>query len=106
MKKGSAEDDAMGPSKVHSVNSLSYEQAVQELEAIVRRLEGDAFTLEESVKAFERGEALRSHCEALLNAAEARIEKIKLSSKGEVLGTAPLDPPNETQTRTKEPSET
>ena len=47
--------------------------------------------LAESIAIYERGEALKSHCESLLKAAEARIEKITLKS-GKPVGTEPLDP--------------
>ncbi|HZB36772.1 MAG TPA: exodeoxyribonuclease VII small subunit, partial [Beijerinckiaceae bacterium] len=48
--------------------------------------------LEESIQIYERGEALKRHCESLLKRAEARIEKITLSPSGQPTGTAPLDP--------------
>ena len=48
--------------------------------------------LDESVKLFERGEALKRRCDALLKEAEARIEKIALGADGKPSGIAPLDP--------------
>ena len=63
-----------------------------ELEEIVTRLEKGAVTLEESIAIYERGEALRKHCETLLQSAEMRIEKITLGADGTPTGVAPLDP--------------
>lgn len=73
------------------VTALSFEQAVSELENIVARLERGDVPLDQSIEIYERGEALKTHCEALLNAAEARIEKIRLDRNGKPVGTEPLD---------------
>jgi exodeoxyribonuclease VII small subunit len=48
--------------------------------------------LEDSITIYERGEALKKHCEALLKRAEARIERITFGPDGAPNGTAPLDP--------------
>ena len=73
------------------IASLPFEKALEELEAIVRQLEGGKVPLEDSIAIYERGEALKSHCEALLKRAEARIEKITIGPDGQATGTAPLD---------------
>lgn len=73
------------------VKAMSFEVALAELENIVARLEGGKAPLAESIAIYERGEALKSHCEGLLKAAEARIEKITLKN-GKPVGTEPLDP--------------
>ena len=73
------------------VAGLSFEKALGELEAIVQKLEGGNVPLEDSIAIYERGEALKTHCEALLKAAEMRIEKITLRN-GQATGTEPLDP--------------
>jgi exodeoxyribonuclease VII small subunit len=73
------------------VSSLSFEKAVEELEAIVSALERGDVALDRSIEIYERGEALKKHCEALLNAAENRIEKIRLDRAGKPQGTEPLD---------------
>lgn len=73
------------------VKSMSFEQALNELEQIVQKLEGGKAPLAESISIYERGEALKGHCEALLKTAEARIEKITLSRDGKPTGTEPLD---------------
>lgn len=73
------------------IASLSFEKALAELEGIVSRLEGGKVDLEDSIKIYERGEALRKHCERKLAEAEARIEKITLDPAGKPTGKAPLD---------------
>jgi exodeoxyribonuclease VII small subunit len=73
------------------VKAMTFETALAELEGIVARLEGGKAPLAESIAIYERGEALKSHCEGLLKAAEARIEKISLKN-GKPVGTEPLDP--------------
>ena len=72
------------------VKSMSFEAALKELEDIVGKLEGGKAPLAESIAIYERGEALKSHCEGLLKAAEARIDKIALRN-GKPVGTEPLD---------------
>jgi exodeoxyribonuclease VII small subunit len=74
------------------IASLSFEQALAELEAIVQKLESGQAPLEESIALYERGESLKARCEALLKDAEMRIEKIALGPDGKPKGTVPLDP--------------
>ena len=73
------------------VSTLSFEQAVEELERIVSALERGDVALDKSIEIYERGEALKKHCEALLNAAENRIEKIRIDRAGNPQGVEPLD---------------
>jgi exodeoxyribonuclease VII small subunit len=73
------------------VKTMSFEKALEELELIVGTLESGRAPLAESIAIYERGEALKSHCETLLKTAEARIEKITLSRDGKPTGTEPLD---------------
>lgn len=73
------------------IKSLSFEQALGELEDIVRKLEGGDAALEDSIALYERGEALKQHCEKRLREAEAKVEKIRLSGSGAPEGTEPLD---------------
>ncbi|MBL0370802.1 exodeoxyribonuclease VII small subunit [Rhizobium sp. KVB221] len=80
-----------GENEKPEVSSLSFEQAVAELETIVARLERGDVALDQSIAIYERGEALKKHCETLLDAAEARIEKIRLDRNGKPTGTEPLD---------------
>ena len=73
------------------INRMPFEAALAELEGIVAKLEQGAVPLEESIKIYERGEALKSHCDKLLKNAEMRIEKITLGADGKPRGAAPLD---------------
>lgn len=73
------------------VSGYSFEKAVAELESIVARLERGDVALDESIAIYERGEALKKHCEALLTTAEKRIEKIRLDRAGKPQGLEPLD---------------
>ena len=68
------------------VTTLPFERALAELEEIVGQLERGSVPLEESITIYERGEALKKHCEALLRNAEMRIEKITLGSDGSPIG--------------------
>jgi exodeoxyribonuclease VII small subunit len=73
------------------INKMPFEAALAELEAIVAKLEQGSVALEESIKIYERGEALKAHCDKLLKNAEMRIEKITLGGDGKPKGAAPLD---------------
>ena len=73
------------------IAALSFEAALAELEAIVSKLERGDVPLDESVDLYARGDALRAHCEARLNAAQARIDKISLDAGGNPTGTTPFD---------------
>ena len=70
---------------------MSFEQALKSLEEIVRRLESGDVPLEESIDLYERGEQLRKHCQARLDAAQARIEKIVAGPDGKAVATEPFD---------------
>jgi len=73
------------------IKAMSFERALEELETIVQKLESGRAPLQESIAIYERGEALKAHCDGLLKTAEARIEKITLSRDGKPAGTEPLD---------------
>ena len=81
-------DSAKSPD---DLTALPFEKALAELEEIVRRLERGDVPLEDSIAIYERGEALKKHCEKLLAAAENRIEKIRLDRAGKPQGVEPLD---------------
>ena len=81
----------MADSPADDIKQMSFEAALRELETIVGKLESGQAPLAESIAIYERGEALKAHCEALLKAAEMRIEKITLRN-GQPTGTEPLDP--------------
>ena len=70
---------------------MNFEDALKALEEVVRRLESGDVPLDESISLYERGAALRKHCQARLDAAQARIEKIVTDSAGKPSGTEPFD---------------
>lgn len=74
-----------------AIDSMTFETALAELELIVDRLERGDVPLAESISIYERGEALKQHCEHLLKEAEMRVEKIRLGGGGKPAGTEPLD---------------
>ena len=73
------------------IAALSFEQALAELEKIVGELESGRAELERSIDMYERGAALKAHCEARLAAARLRVEKIVVGPGGEPLRTVPAD---------------
>jgi len=73
------------------IEKLSFEDAMRELEATVGKLETGEATLEESIALYERGAALRQHCEKRLREAEERVEKITLSANGQPTGTETVE---------------
>ena len=72
------------------VDKLSFEEALAELEQIVRGLESGQQKLEDAITAYERGAALRRHCEAKLAEAEARVAAIVQQADGS-LTTRPME---------------
>lgn len=73
-----------------SLESVTFEQALAELEEIVKSLETGRAPLDESIRLYERGISLKSHCEKKLEDARLKIEKITLSANGAV-ATEPFD---------------
>jgi exodeoxyribonuclease VII small subunit len=73
------------------VDQLSFELALKELEEIVSRLEQGEVDLEDSIALYERGQALKAHCEKKLKAAESRLEKIVHGASG-ATGSEPIEP--------------
>ncbi len=72
------------------VEQMSFEAALKELEDIVSRLEQGEVDLEDSIALYERGQALKAHCEKKLKAAEGRLEKIVAGASGPQ-GTEAMD---------------
>ena len=72
------------------IGEMSFEEALAALEDVVRSLEGGQVPLEQSIDLYERGEALRKHCDDRLKAAELRVEKI-VASDGKATGTVPFE---------------
>ncbi len=66
------------------IAKLSFEDALAELEKLVRQLEDGKSKLEDAIGAYERGALLKQHCDAKLREAEARIEQITLAADGSV----------------------
>jgi len=69
---------------------LSFEEALAELEKIVAELESGKAELERSIQVYERGAALKAHCEAKLKAAQLRVEKIVMGPAGPI-GVEPAE---------------
>ncbi len=67
-----------------AIDTLNFEQALGELETIVKNLETGQSALEDSITAYERGIILKKHCEKKLQDAQAKIEKISISNDGTV----------------------
>jgi exodeoxyribonuclease VII small subunit len=72
------------PQVPSDVAKLSFEEALQELEQIVKRLEGGSGKLDDAIQSYERGTLLKRHCEAKLREAQARVDKIVVSPDGSV----------------------
>lgn len=66
------------------VSTMNFEDALAELEAIVRRLEEGSTRLDEAISAYERGIILKRHCEAKLKEAQSRVERIVVAPSGAV----------------------
>ena len=73
------------------IADMNFEQALRELETVVRKLESGDVPLDESIDLYERGEDLRKACQKRLDAAQARIEKIVADADGKPTGTVPFD---------------
>lgn len=71
-------------SKAKDVSALSFEEALAELETIVQQLERGDVELEQSIAIYERGSALKRHCEARLQAAELKVQQIVQNADGTV----------------------
>ncbi|MBN2759071.1 MAG: exodeoxyribonuclease VII small subunit [Rhodobacteraceae bacterium] len=71
---------------------MSFEAALAELEQVVTRLERGDVPLEDSITLYERGAKLKAHCEARLQAAQMRVEAIRLAEDGTPKGTEPFNP--------------
>lgn len=80
----------MADPSAKDIKAKSFEQALEELEQIVRKLESGEGGLEQSITDYERGALLKAHCEAKLREARMRVEKIAARADG-ALATEPLD---------------
>ena len=74
-----------------AIEELSFEDALKRLETIVHRLESGEASLDEAINLYAEGDKLRGQCDARLQAAQARIERITLGPDGGPRGLQPLD---------------
>ena len=81
---------AKEPNSNKDISALSFEDALKELEGIVKQLEGGLVKLDEAIAAYERGALLKRHCEQKLAEAKMKVEKIVFSADGTV-GSQPAD---------------
>jgi len=68
--------DAVNPGAADDIATMSFDQALDELRAVVSRLEEGGLPLEESIALYERGAALHEHCGTLLDSAELRVQRL------------------------------
>lgn len=73
------------------ISAMSFEDAMAALEKVVKDLESGQVSLDQSITLYERGAALKAHCEAQLKAAEERVEKITLGEGGQPVGSTPVE---------------
>lgn len=86
VENGVGERDAgAGRARERDIASLSFEEALTELETIVKSLEGGRATLAQAIAEYERGTALRRHCEQKLSEAEAKVQAVVEGKAGLVL---------------------
>lgn len=68
--------DEKSQDAINNIQDMSFEQAMNELEGLVRRLEEGRLSLEDAISSYERGTALRTHCETKLRAAKLKVEQV------------------------------
>ena len=76
------------------IAAMTFEDALRALEEVVRGLESGEVPLDATISLYERGEKLRAHCQARLDAAQARIEQVVANSAGQATGTTSFDTGN------------
>jgi len=85
-----ADNENAGAAMPAEIAAMSFEQALAELQELVKRLEKGDAKLDDAIKSYERGALLKQHCEAKLREAQMKVEKIVLGANGSV-GTQPAD---------------
>ena len=65
-----------------SIENVSFESALSELESIARQIDSGSLSLEDSIASYEKGMKLKNYCEAKLKEAQLKIEKIVMSAEG------------------------
>ena len=83
--------NTMADAKDKSVEKMSFEDALAELEGIVKQLEAGEVELEKSIAIYERGAALKAHCESRLKSAELKVEQIVQGAGGVTTKPASFD---------------
>ncbi len=78
-------------SEAADISTLTFEQALAELEKIVLGLEGGQIDLEKSIELYDRGAQLKAHCEARLEAARLKVEKIVIGPQGQAARAEPAE---------------
>lgn len=73
------------------IEEMSFEDAIRELEQVVTQLDRGEVALEDSIKLYERGAALKARCEAKLKEAEEKVAQITLDANGEATGATPVE---------------
>lgn len=73
------------------IKDMSFEDALREFETVVGKLDSGDVPLEEMIALYDRGAALKAHCDAKLKDAEEKIARITTDAQGAPTGTAPLD---------------
>ncbi len=73
------------------VAEMTFEQAMSELERVVGQLERGDVPLDQSITLYERGAALKAHCETKLQEAEEKVAAITLNKDGQPTGTTPVE---------------
>jgi exodeoxyribonuclease VII small subunit len=81
----------MAETRTKPVDKMTFEEALGELEGIVRQLETGEVELEKSIAIYERGAALRAHCEGRLRSAELKVEQIVQGTSGPATEPAAFD---------------
>jgi exodeoxyribonuclease VII small subunit len=77
--------DGVSPDGVPpDIAAMNFEDALAELEQIVRRLEGGQVKLDEAIMSYERGAQLKRHCERKLNEAQQRVDRIVIGPEGAI----------------------
>lgn len=79
------------PAPADDIAGLSFEQALAELETIVSELESGQAPLEQSIERYARGARLKAHCEARLEAARLRVERILAGPDGQAARAEPAE---------------
>lgn len=81
----------MSEEKDRTIGALSFEQALEELERIVARLESGSGTLDDAINAYARGAELKAHCQKKLDEARMKVDKIRAAGAGGAVTSEPFD---------------